>query len=95
LKGVGGMQFNLSKGFEKIFSEFSKLGSLPKGIIKYGTQAFLVLFFIGTFLVVYNRIQVNFDPYFEFVATSMVKQSFTVLAEVVIGALVIDFIFKK
>lgn len=89
------MLFNLSKGFQRIFSEFSKLGSLPKGIIKYGTQAFLALFFIGTVLVVYNRMQVNFDAYFEFVATSLIKQSFTVLAEVIIGALVIDFIFKK
>lgn len=89
------MQSNNSKKIEKIFTAFGKIGKYPKAIIKYGTQVFLALFATGTFLVVMNRIVYNFDPYFEFVATSLIKASFTIFAEVIIGGLIIDYVFRK
>ena len=89
------MYSDLAKNIQKIFSAVSKIDKLPRMIIKYGTRAFLVLFAIGTGLVVWNHVKLNYDPYFEFVALSVVKASFTVLAEAVIGGLLIDFIFKK
>lgn len=89
------MQSNLTKHLQKIFSAFDKIDRLPKAIIKYGAHAFLVLFAIGTTLVVYNHTKLNYDPYYEFIAISVVKASFTILAEAVIGGLLIDFVFKK
>lgn len=89
------MQSNKASTIEKIFTSFNKIDKLPKAIIKYGTQAFLLLFAVGTLLVVLNRTMFNFDYYREFIATSVVKASFTILAEAVIGGLIIDYVFKK
>ena len=89
------MQSNIAKSIEKIFTALGKLDKFPRSILKYGTQAFLLLFAVGTFMVLYNHTMQKFDPYFEFVATSLVKNSFIVFAEVVIGSLIIDYVFKK
>lgn len=89
------MQSNITKGIERIFTSFDSLNSLTKTMLKYGTQAFLALFALGALLVAYNHTSLNFDSYFEFIATSMVKSSFIILAEVIIGGLLIDFMFKK
>jgi len=85
----------MSNSIEKILLEFTKLNKLSKGLIKYGSQIFLALFALGTLLVALNRITFDYDLYFEFVATTIIKHSFTILAEVVIGGLLIDFLFKK
>lgn len=89
------MQTNISKNIAKIFSTFQEINKFPRTIIKYGFQVFLVLFFLGTFLAILNHTKLNYDTYFELIATSIIKNSFTVLAEVIIGSLIIDFIFKK
>ena len=89
------MQFNLSKSIRKIYTAFINLGKLPKYIIKYGSLVFLILFAAGTFLFVYNRAVLNYEPYFEFIATSIIKTSFTILAEAVVGGLLIDYIIGK
>ena len=89
------MQSNLARKLEKIFEAFGKIGKLPRNIIKYGAHAFLALFIIGTIMVVYNRTVLNYDLYLEFIATSIIKTSFTVLAETTVGGLVIDFIFGE
>lgn len=89
------MQSNLTKGIERIFTSFDSLNSLTKTMIKYGIQTFFALFALGVFLVAYTHTSLNGDSYFEFIATSIVKSSFTILAEVIIGGLIIDFIFKK
>jgi len=89
------MERNLAKNIEKIFLALQSLDSYPKSIIKHGARIFLLIFAAGTFLVVYNHALLNFDLYFEFVAKSIIKNSFVVLAEIVIGALLIDYIFKK
>jgi len=89
------MERNLGKNIEKIFSAFRKIDNYPKAIIKYGAIAFLLLFAAGTGLVVFNHTRLGVDAYLEFVANSVIKNSFTVLAEVVIGGLLFDYIFKK
>lgn len=89
------MQSNISKNIEKIYSEFSKLSKYPKALIKYGSQAFLALFALGTLLVVLNHTALNYDAYFEFIAESIIKSSFTILAEAYIGALIIDYVMRK
>lgn len=89
------MQTNLSKKIEKLFSRFSEMGTLSKAIIKYGSLAFLIIFAVGTMMVVFNRTVFNYNDYYEFIATSVIKSSFTILAEAIIGGLLIDYIFSK
>lgn len=93
--GIAIMQTNLSKKVEKIFHRFDEVNSLAKAIIKYGSLAFLFIFTLGTALVVYNRVALNYDEYVEFIATSFIKSSFTILAESVIGGLLMDYFFNK
>jgi hypothetical protein len=89
------MQSNLSKKIEKIFTAFDKIEKFPRAIIKYGVIVFLVIFGLSTGLVVFNHTVNNLDPYIEFVALYLVKTSFIILAEAVIGGLIIDYVFKK
>jgi hypothetical protein len=89
------MQINRENKLEKIFTALSKMDKYPKAVIKYGSQIFLFLFASGTFLMAYNLTMQKFDSYCEFVATSIVKTSFIILAEAVIGGLIIDYVFKK
>lgn len=89
------MHTNITKRLEKIMVEFGKINPFAKGIIKYGMQAFLGLLALGTFLIIYNTKFLGFDLYMQFTAISIIKNSFIILAEVVIGALLIDFILKK
>jgi len=89
------MQANLIKNLEKIFAEFSKLSIRSKQILKYGVCVFLVLFALGTLLVVINHSFLGFDSNFDLIATTVVRSSFIILAEIVIGALLMDYFFKK
>ncbi|HHW49539.1 MAG TPA: hypothetical protein GXX14_13125 [Clostridiaceae bacterium] len=89
------MQSNLAKKIEKMLSAFSKIDKFPKAIIKHGSRISLLLLAVGTFMVVYNHTAINYDPHLEFIAQCLVKTSFTVLAEAIIGGLVMDFVFKK
>lgn len=89
------MQSNLTKNIKKIKNALNKVKKLPKKIMKYGFIAFLVLFAIGAAMVILNRTRIDFDPYIEFSATTLIKNSFIILAESIIGGLLIDFIFKK
>lgn len=85
----------INKNIERIVEEFNKIGDLPKSALKYGIQFHLVLLALGTLLIVLNRHFLSFDYHIEFIALSLVKTSFTVLAEVVIGSLLIDYISKR
>lgn len=89
------MQTNISKNIGKIFSEFEKLNSVSKLLIKYGTLACSLILTAGTLLSAYSHFVLSFDLYLEFVATNIIKTSFTLLAEVIIGALAIDYLSKK
>ena len=89
------MYSSLAKNLQRILTAISQIDKLPRMIIKYGCHAFLALFAIGTALVAWNHTVLNYEPYFEYVALTVVKTSFTILAEAVIGGLLIDFVFKK
>lgn len=89
------MQSNIAKKIKMIFLAFQKIQKLPKLIIKYGSHVFFALFALGTFLVAHNVIAQKFDPYIEFLGLSIVRTSFIILAEVIIGGLLIDYAIKK
>lgn len=42
-----------------------------------------------------NTTVLNYDSYMDLVSKSLVKISFSIAAEAVIGGLVLDFVFKK
>lgn len=89
------MQTNIANSLKKIILELAKIGTFSRAILKYGTQAFFALLALGTFLIVLNKIYLGFDLYLQYTAISVIKNSFVILAEVVIGGLIIDYILKK
>lgn len=89
------MQSNLIKNIEKILTAFSNMGKLPKALIKYGCFVFFGLFAIGTVLVLLNNTLLPYNSYFDMVSKAIVITSFTLVAEAIIGGLVMDFVFKK
>lgn len=89
------MQQNMSKSVKRIFQEFSKVGIIPKMVLKHGFQLFLGLLALGTCLIILNKNIYHYNIYLDLTATSLVKTSFTILAEVVVGSLLMDFISKK
>lgn len=94
-KGCGALQQNLIKNLEKVLKAFGKMEKLPKALIKYGCFIFLGLFLSGTVMVLLNYTVLTWNSYFDLVSKSLVKTSFTIGAEAIIGGLVLDFIFKK
>ncbi len=89
------MLINLSKNIEKIFDAFGKLEKLPKILLKYGSIVFFTLFLVGTVLVLLNNTVMVYDNYMDLVSKSIVKVSFSIAAEVIIGCLIIDYVSKK
>ncbi|RCX13819.1 hypothetical protein DFR58_11653 [Anaerobacterium chartisolvens] len=89
------MQTNKTKSIEKIFDELYKLSPLTKKVIKLGTHISLLLLVFGTLLILFNRSAFTYDAYFQLIAVSIIKSSLTILAEVIIGGLIIDYLFKK
>lgn len=89
------MQQNLIKNIEKMFNAFGKMEKLPKALIKYGCFVFLGLFLVGTVMVLLNYTVLPWNSYTDLVSKSIVKTSFTIGAEAIIGGLVLDFVFKK
>ncbi len=97
-KGVWDMQLNQSdrtKRIEKIISAFSKMQKLPKALMRYGIYVFTGIFVTGMILVILNNTVLQFDPYLDMVSKEIVKTSFIVAAEAVIGGLIMDYVFKK
>jgi len=86
---------NINRTMEILQREFLKLNKTTVKFIRIGINIFLSLFASGTLLLVLNRFIFNHDPYKEFIGTSIIISSFTILAEVVIGCLLIDSAFKK
>ncbi|HHV59562.1 MAG TPA: hypothetical protein GXX49_04610 [Clostridiaceae bacterium] len=89
------MHANLKQSFKKIAMELSKLGSPSKKIIKIGTWLFLGLLTIGALLKVLNHTVFGYDWYYEHLSISIIKTSFTMFAEAVIGGILIDFFLKR
>ncbi len=88
-------QSNRTSKIEKIKSAFSRMQKLPKTLIKFGTYTFLGIYIIGTVWVILNNTLLPYDPYFDMVSKEIVKISFIIAAETVIGSLIMDFVFKK
>lgn len=94
------MQTNNSKKvasdkIEKIFEEFKKINNFSKSLIKYGAQAALVILSLGVLILILNQTVLDYDSYTKFVGTLIVKNSIVLLAEFIIGGLVIDYFIKK
>lgn len=85
----------MSKKLEKIVTAFGKMGKVSKATIKYGCIVFLVLLAAGSIMALLNTTVLNYDSYMDLVSKSLVKTSFSIAAEAVIGGLVLDFVFKK
>ncbi len=67
---------------------------LPRAIIKYGVRISLALMIAGCLVILLNH-YTGYDSYKNFVGISIVKNSVTVLAEAIIGGLVIDFVLRR
>ena len=94
------MQTNNSKKvasdkIEKIFEEFKKVNNFSKSLIKYGAQVALVILSLGVLILILNQTVLDYDGYTKFVGTLIVKNSIVLLAEFIIGGLVIDYFIKK
>ena len=64
-------------------------------IIKAGAIISFVLLILGALLIISNYFFLNQDSFLELIARTLVKNSFTILAEAVIGGLILDYLFKK
>ncbi len=93
--GVSLMYSNMPKNIERIKSEFNNLGKANKMIIKAGAIISFVLLILGALLIISNYFFLNQDSFLELIARTLVKNSFTILAEAVIGGLILDYLFKK
>lgn len=89
------MQSNLIKNIERVFTAFNKIDKMPKAVIKYGCLAFLTVFTAGSVAILLNHTLLTYDAHFEMVAKAVVKTSFSIAAEFIIGGLVLDYVFKK
>lgn len=95
-KGVRfNMVKNMSENLRKIKDAFSELHEKTKKFMMIGVRISLILLAIGTILVGVNVYVLNHDAYFSFIANSIVKSSISILAEIVIGCLLIDLAFKS
>lgn len=92
------MQFNQSertKNIKKILTAFNGIHKLPLAIIKYGSLISAALFTIGAVLVILNNTILPYNSFSDMVSKEVVKTSFTLGAEAIIGGLIMDFVFKK
>lgn len=89
------MERNLSKKWQKIVTAFSSLDKNTKKFMKIGLKVFILLFGAGTMLLGISHYVLNFNSYITFIANSIIKSSFTILAEIIIGCLILDFLFNK
>ncbi|AEV68717.1 hypothetical protein [Acetivibrio clariflavus] len=78
----------------KIFEEFRKINSFSMALIKYGTFAALILLSLGISVLILNQTVLDYNSYTKFVATMIIKNSIVLMAEFIIGGLVIDYFVK-
>jgi hypothetical protein len=89
------MYSTISRNLDKIFTEMYKLHNYTKKSIKYGTLVCFAILITGCVLIFLNHSGTRYDPYFEFIANSVVKAGFTNLAIVIIGSMLLDYTFSK
>lgn len=93
--GCGVMQKNIQKSMRKIIKELSGLNNITKKMIILGLYISLLVLAAGTVLMFINRTLIGYNPYYDYISQLLVEKSFALFAEVIIGCLLVDFIFKR
>lgn len=86
------MQADKAKNMKKIQRAFDKLDKRTKHVLNIGSLLSLIVLMAGGILFLLNRTVYGYDTYIELISTSIIKASVTILAEVFIGALLIDYL---
>jgi hypothetical protein len=89
------MNSNFSRTLKKIITAINNLHDITRKILKIGVSFFIIVFFTGISLFVYNKANHYFNDDLYYTSISMIKASFTVIAEVLFGCLLIDYGLKK
>lgn len=89
------MHSNRQNTVEKLLTGLKGMNGLSKAIIYYGFLLALAVFAIGAAVAVFDRTLWANDPYTEFIAYQLIKTSFTLFAEAVIGGIVLDYFNKQ
>jgi len=79
----------------KIFKEITRLNEVTKKMITVGIFFSLVTLFAGTLLICINGTIIPYDPYVGYIAPLIASKSFPILAEVIIGCIIIDYLFNR
>lgn len=93
--GCGVMQKNIQKSMRKIIKELSGLSNITKKMIILGLYLSLLVLAAGTVLMFINRTLIGYNPYYDYISQLLVEKSFALFAEVIIGCLLVDFIFNR
>lgn len=88
-------QPNRTEYIKRIITAFRGISPLPSALLKYGTYAFLGMLAIGSVMLLLNNAVLPYNSYFDMVSKEIVKTSFIIAAEAIIGGLAIDFAFKR
>ncbi|HOQ07691.1 MAG TPA: hypothetical protein PLP87_07760 [Clostridiales bacterium] len=86
-------QSNRIKKIEKIAVAFNRMQKLPKTLIRFGLYVFLAIYVTGTILLILNNTVFPYDSYVDMVSKELVKVSFILAAEAIIGSIVMDYVF--
>jgi len=87
------MQADKAKNVKRIQKAFDKLDKRTKHVLNIGSLLSLIVLITGGIMFLLNRTVYGFDTYIEMISTSIIKASVTILAEVFIGGLLIDYLF--
>lgn len=68
---------------------------MPKMLLKYGTMIFFAVLVIGTILLAVNVFTGKYDPYTEFLGQTIVRYSFMIFLEAVVGSIGLDYAMSK
>ncbi len=88
-------QTDRTNKIKKILIAFNSIHKFPMALIKCGTYAFLTVFTIGCILVMLNNTVLPYSTFSDMASKEIVRTSFILLAEAVIGGLIMDFVSKK
>lgn len=86
---------HIKKNVKKIVQEFDKINKYSKAIIKYGTQISLGFLIVGTIILISNNRLFPYDSYLRFIGIEITKTSFIILAQAIIGGLLMDYFDRR
>ena len=85
----------IPKNIELIIKSFKQLNSFSKKVLKYGIIISTLIYLAGATLTFVNIYIIEFNFYNDFLSKLIMKNSFLILAQVIIGALFADFICAR